>query len=191
MLHRVVRCSFYSISKTFFMTLAFSTAINGSLSFFVEKILNSLVNEELIKVSDYRNYCKEYDERHLITNYTLGNKNHTIRKDEHNRWRPGMLIHFAIGNRTKKRYQFAPVVKCVSTQTIQIKWIGTFINIGIDEKPYLTFNTAASWSMGLKNDYSKICELSKNDGFDNLQGFLNYFNTDFTGKLIHWTNLKY
>ncbi|MFI5142060.1 MAG: hypothetical protein ACHQII_06855, partial [Bacteroidia bacterium] len=34
-------------------------------------------------------------------------------------------------------------------------------------------------------------QLAYNDGFDNVEAFLNYFKDGFTGKLIHFTDLKY
>ena len=29
------------------------------------------------------------------------------------------------------------------------------------------------------------------DGFDSIEDFFKYFTNDFTGKIIHWTDLKY
>ena len=31
-----------------------------------------------------------------------GVKKHSIREDRHNRWKPGMIIHFATGMRTER-----------------------------------------------------------------------------------------
>jgi hypothetical protein len=33
--------------------------------------------------------------------------------------------------------------------------------------------------------------IARKDGFDTLEDFLDWFSEDFTGKLIHWTDLKY
>lgn len=33
--------------------------------------------------------------------------------------------------------------------------------------------------------------IAKNDGFDSLADFLTWFNKDFTGRIIHWTDKKY
>jgi hypothetical protein len=33
--------------------------------------------------------------------------------------------------------------------------------------------------------------LSVNDGFDSVDDFFEWFNEDFAGKIIHWTDLKY
>src|SRR5699024_2081987 len=63
-------------------------------------------------------------------------KIHTIRHDEKDRWKPGMKIHPIINNRTKNRFQFAPVVECQSVQKIKIKRgrLGSTIRVEIDDK---------------------------------------------------------
>jgi hypothetical protein len=33
--------------------------------------------------------------------------------------------------------------------------------------------------------------IARHDGFDSVNDFLDWFSEDFTGKLIHWTDLKY
>ena len=37
----------------------------------------------------------------------------------------------------------------------------------------------------------QIEQLAKNDGFDSVQDFFNWFNEDFNGRIIHWTDFKY
>ena len=37
----------------------------------------------------------------------------------------------------------------------------------------------------------QVVELVQNDGFDSLDDFMAYFDTDFEGKLIHWMNFNY
>lgn len=114
-----------------------------------------------------------------------GTKLHTIREDKTNRWKPGNKIEMATGVRTKNYNCFKKSV-CVSTQTIEIKHgriydvnSGDFllgIRILID---------------GKELDSLKINGLAKNDGFVDIIHFANWFNTDFYGKIIHWTHLKY
>jgi len=36
-----------------------------------------------------------------------------------------------------------------------------------------------------------INHLAKNDGFEGIEDFFKWFNEDFKGKIIHWTNYKY
>lgn len=38
---------------------------------------------------------------------------------------------------------------------------------------------------------SEMIKLAHNDGFDLLYQFIEWFNKDFEGKIIHWTNFKY
>lgn len=170
------------------MTLAFSQALNGKLTHFPEKILNGLVNNELIKVSVYRDCVDTYLSKVNISRFAVPNKIHTIRRDEKNKWKPGNNIHFVIHNRTKSRYQFAPVVPCVSTQEILITWYWDEENPNggwIDPEVTVDFR--------LLED-EEINQLAINDGFINATQFLEYFksvSTDFVGKIIHWTDKKY
>lgn len=109
-----------------------------------------------------------------------GTKIHTIREDKPNRWKAGNKIHFATGVRTKKYNQFK-LGKCVSVQQIEI--------------------TRPIWSEYLNDAVVKIDgktltqeqqqQLAYNDGFSNLLSFWLWFNEDFKGKIIHWTDFKY
>ncbi len=40
-------------------------------------------------------------------------------------------------------------------------------------------------------DKDEIHRLANKDGFYNILEFFNWFNTDFDGQIIHWTDLKY
>ena len=109
-------------------------------------------------------------------------KIHTIRKDEKNLWYPGRKFHMVIFNRTKKRFQFAPVLECVSVQKICI--IRNFlinkikvIRVFVDHKEL---------------DFYERRRLSYNDGFNSINDFFRFFDQkDFTGKIIHWTDFLY
>lgn len=41
------------------------------------------------------------------------------------------------------------------------------------------------------NGTDLIEKIAINDGFDSVDDFFSWFKDDFTGKIIHWTNLKY
>ena len=165
------------------MTLAFSQAINGKLTHFPEKILNGLVNNELIKVSEYRDCKNEYKNHVLINNFTVEDKIHTIRRDEKNKWKVGNKIHFVIYNRTPQRYQFAPIVPCVSVQPIKIKyWYQKCTDL---------FNEPSVYVGGIELSIAQTELLAINNGFKNSEDFFEYFNIDFVGKIIHWTDTKY
>lgn len=110
-------------------------------------------------------------------------KIHTIRQG--NRWKAGMKIHPVINNRNKNRFQFAPVMECVSVQEIEI-YKGIIL---IDNKVFYD-----EWISKHCPDRSKLNFISKlaiNDGFPSVEAFFQYFNTDFTGQIIHWTDLNY
>jgi hypothetical protein len=113
-----------------------------------------------------------------------GIKIHTIREDQLNRWHAGRSIQMATGVRTKHYNQFnankPKLQKCISTQQIVIK--------------YHSFHKISGPSVkvdGKSLTALQIHELAVADGFDNIDQFFDWFNTDFTGKIIHWTNKRY
>lgn len=163
------------------MTLAFTTEINGKPTNFVKKILKSLLVDLNMTITD-----KRY-QLHIFDYTRFESKIHTIREDKSNRWKAGNKIHFVINNRTKNRFQFAPVLLVKSIQKIKIEWI--------EKNNYGLFN-----SRGVKVfidnvnvvNYDNIIDgLVKNDGFENRVEFFEYFSEDFEGKIIHWTDFKY
>ena len=110
-----------------------------------------------------------------------GTKIHTIRKDPHGRWKPGRKIHLATGVRTKHYEQFRSGV-CVSTQEIYIKWCSRHGHWMGDT---LTFVDGTA----VKSDI--IEQIAINDGFESVQDFFAWFSEDFSGKIIHFTDLRY
>lgn len=109
-------------------------------------------------------------------------KLHTIRAG--NRWEAGMDIHFAINPRSKNYFQFAPVIPCVSVQEIEIIHTGYSPNT-----PAVYIHNGKSLMNPLS--YSEIETLAQNDGFDSVEQFFAWFNKDFKGQLIHWSNHTY
>ena len=170
------------------MILPFSTQMNGKPTYFVEKIWQSLNHFQLVNVEEFFKFLDQLEPKKMIDLKYLDNqfghkdkgKCHTIREDKNDRWQPGTKIDFFINCRQKDMFRFAPRIPVVSTQTIEIIADNfEFMNdyqIKIDGK-LLSFD--------------EQLELALNDGFDCLLHFFLYFNTDFTGKLIHWTDLKY
>lgn len=171
------------------MTLAFSTKwpkhmpanMAGQPTRFMEKITENLLRDQLIKIpkQDWGLYWKY----HEFPNYVVGSekqKRHSIRRDEHNRWKPGMDIHFVINNRTPWRFQFAPIVKCTGTQKVVICYKDQDGLTMAEPRVYID-------NVWLAN----VEQLAINDGFNSVEDFFAWFNTDFTGKIIHWTDLKY
>lgn len=163
------------------MTLSFKTKINNVPTKFVDKIWQSLLRDGIeVNATEFSNKLTQV--LPLIGNAKIGDfhpKRHTIREDKKNIWYAGRNIHFVINNRTKYRFQFGPLVKCIAVQKIEIihtteKWRQPWVKV--DDK--LLTGT-------------EIDLLAKNDGFESTKLFFEYFNQTFAGKIIHWTNLKY
>jgi hypothetical protein len=112
-------------------------------------------------------------------------KRHTIREDKKDRWKAGMIIDFFINTRTKDMFRFAPRVPVLSIQDFEIIYKTAKVEIYIDDKLYSTYCQRE------KKYDNKMLVLAQNDGFDTVEEFLQFFNKDFKGKLIHWTNLNY
>ena len=112
-------------------------------------------------------------------------KIHTIREDKADLWKPGRKIHPVVFNRTKDRFQFAPVLECKSVQRIEVIYAESNNHkpkVIIDENIF--YNTLAGINKGME-------KLARNDGFDSAGDFFRFFNKDFTGKIIHWTDFHY
>lgn len=166
------------------MTLAFSQELNGNKTYFINKIWKSLVDNDISPLHSYQKYLYLYDNKFGdVWDFGVGlpAKIHTIREDKANRWKEGNMIHFVINNRTKDRFQFAPVVFCTGVQKIEIKY-NDYPVVIIDNRPLYISN---------KEDYSILHKLAQNDGFETIEEFFGYFNKDFKGKIIHWTNFEY
>ena len=43
----------------------------------------------------------------------------------------------------------------------------------------------------LRNASFTVENIARNDGFDSINEFFDFFDKDFSGKIIHWTDKKY
>ena len=143
---------------------------------------------------------------HFQTKIETGTKIHTIREDKTNRWKKGNIIHFATGVRTKS-YNCFKIGKCVSIQEIEIKYFEgykypriciyttteTSIKNGWGLFPFYFFYDDDDWRGEQEKKHHKVLLdlLAKNDGFDTFDDFCKWFNADFEGKIIHWTDFSY
>ncbi len=181
-------------------------------------------NQKINIYSEFEKYSKEYENKSpksvdwLFSGIeTASPKDHTIRnlspkfkalvtqsvesgvfkiKTETENFVTGTKIHFIINNRTKNRFQFAPIVPVVSRQFLVIKYVDfspqpiiLFFNDNgeVDfTKPCLNLDPCNHFEYTTKLD-----EIAKSDGFDSWEDFLQYFNTDGTYKMIHWTKKTY
>ncbi len=177
-------------------------SLKGEQTVFVPQILNSLYHNGLItsdQITDYE--CKYYDITDLQFICSERKKPHTIRADKKNRWHAGRDIHFKIWQGVpyhSDTFQFAPVVKCISTQKITIRWQFkgnekvVDVNIWNDPKGKVKSYGYVKWINDEIVQQSYMVEqLAINDGFRSVEHFFRWFNEDFTGKLIHWTDLRY
>lgn len=131
----------------------------------------------------------------------LAPKLHTIRKDQYNRWKPGMMIDFYINARRKCAFRFAPRVPVKSLQKITFTWkdstsfshfLGTAIDrVCVIEVDGRFYGDAYFYQGKLVSGTYTLEPLATNDGFDTVQEFFDWFHEDFSGKIIHWTDLKY
>lgn len=164
------------------MTLAFSTqwpermgALANQPNFFVSKTWASIIKS--INEMPVQELIKTFQELDGLTRnriYTVKPKKHTIRAGH--RWHAGMKINPVINNRTKDRFQFTPVIECKCVQDIEIKWAHSLVWVYVD---------------GDRINEATARSLAFNDGFDSMEDFFAYFNTDFKGQIIHWTDLRY
>lgn len=167
------------------MQLNFKTHIKGKANYFVYKILFGLYYNSIIHRYKKVFFEKEYYARTLenIPVFKI-KKIHTIREDKNNRFKPGTKLQLVIFPYQKgKRLQFAPTIVCTSTQQIIIKY---FYNGKTEQFDLPTVLIDCKEIKG-----KQLLALANNDGFDTVEDFFAYFKTDFTGKIIHWTNFKY
>ncbi|UOY07748.1 hypothetical protein L0P88_04155 [Muricauda sp. SCSIO 64092] len=197
------------------MTLGFSTHwpkdmpdhLAGELTLFPDKILESLKGVVDFYYYDYAcgelpiGFNSNIDDIPDIEEITP--KIHTIRfltERQAELWsRPKRVIHFVINNRTKNRYQFAPVVFVKGVQKIKIEHSKSnppIVRVNIDGFTYWTGNPFDRYMSG---SYPMVA-LANNDGFEQVEDFFAYFTQEAIawqsalGKepyIIHWTDLKY
>ena len=166
------------------MILPFSTNINGKETFFVQKIWGSLKSKCNLKDFIDETPTKFFASFEVSKN--LKPKLHTIREDKNDRWKIGTLIHFYINARQKNMFRFAPVLPVVSIQKIEIKMIG--FSDGF--RPWVKIDDKLFYDVAEKLK-PQMLQFAQNDGFDTIEDFFNYFDKDYLGKIIHWTDLKY
>tara|TARA_R110000822_G_scaffold14427_6_gene50814 strand:+ start:10931 stop:11452 length:522 start_codon:yes stop_codon:yes gene_type:complete len=158
--------------------------LEGKPTYFPEKILTSLI-ESRIQLNwqmfgEAKNIAKipPYE----FSNGAFKPKHHTIRENKKGRYSNNVVLQPFIWTNKPYRspqFYFSPNFKCVSTQIIQI------------------IHSGEKWRMpwvmvdGFIMTAPEIEVIAHNDGFDSTKDFFKWFDTDFTGDIIHWTNLKY
>lgn len=120
-----------------------------------------------------------------------GVKIHTLRVDPNNRWIPEKIIHMATGVRT-------PQYNCFKEDTCK----------GI-EYAFMSYYPANGHGLEISLGRTHYCDnyiyydtkeiLAKNDGFENVESFEDWFIRDLMYKehnsqlykIIHWTDFRY
>lgn len=167
------------------MKLSFGTTVNNQPNYFIEKIWRGLLNGPANLEESYISYQGRHLEKFggFWDGENFGEflepKIHTIRKDTENKWREGMEIQLVIRQHERDEFQFAPVVKCLGVQRIQIDYSHT-----INDGPAVFIDYQLL-------DKETLAALAVNDGFGTVADFFYYFNEEFSGNLVHWTPLKY
>lgn len=157
------------------MNLPFTLYINDKPNFFVEKIWKGLLSNGLADENQLLTYQEKY--KNLTTqiwnnDILLKPKIHTIRRGE--RWSTGMEIAPVVeGN--NGQFEFTPKIICLSVQEIHVSYKKGF-QVSIDGK-----------ILGQK----ELKKLVINDGFEDISEFKLYFNDEFSGQIVHWTNFNY
>lgn len=114
-----------------------------------------------------------------------GSKIHTIRKDDKNRWKPGMTMHMYTGGRFSKEYREFAKKECVSTQEIFMTYYNGLLEITVDDTYLFGHQERTNFAIS--------------DGFESWDAFKQYWipvlNADperkYKGKVIHWTKFWY
>lgn len=121
-----------------------------------------------------------YSKESFVEDIKNGIKIHTIRADPKRRWKVGMSIQQWRGNPRNVRqnpYHFANAI-CKGIQEIRI------FNI-FNDRDGVIIN-------GVLLTPDQIERLAKNDGFESVDEFWDWFSMkDFVGVIIHFTDLKY
>jgi hypothetical protein len=176
------------------MILPFSTQMNGKPTYFIERIWEGLLRNIFKDDTEYQLYLDSHknrfgkywdwfpDEHTRLENPKI----HTIREDKNDRWHAGKMIDFFINCRQKNMFRFAPVLPVVSVQKVEIIWVGFSDSF----RPWVKIDGKSIYTLD-QIDKEKMLQLAQNDGFDTIEDFFAYFNEDFQGKIIHWTDLRY
>ena len=168
------------------MILSFSTHLKGKPTMFTNKIVKTMWQHYSLQMK-YLALSRKLPEYYVFEDLTifqeekLKPKLHSIREDKKGRWKTNTMIDFFIYTRQKNMFRFAPFIPVVSIQKIEIIYDKNF---GKSIFPTIIID-------GNKLHPEKVDELAQNDGFDTVEEFLQFFNKDFKGKIIHWTDFNY
>lgn len=148
-------------------------------------------------------------------------KLHTFREDKHDRWKEGISIQmvyrgpkYSIIDHFNKG--IPELEKCKGTQRTTISWFeeNNVVELPNEEeyegewtdligKASIEGKITTEECFQINDKYVSFfidgfCQtlnesrvIAGNDGFNSIDDFFAYFNKDFSGKIIHWTDLRY
>lgn len=164
------------------MTLGFKQKFPwGEPTNFREKILAGVGRKEVTVSTSLHTSIPQFHTGYEITESSFKPKIHTFRSDPTNRWKAGRkieMVYRGAGYKILDHFNkgIPELEKCVSVQSIVITNHPSWLDIVIDDKP-------------MKEDV--INQIVQNDGFDSFDSFCKWFKKDFSGKIIHFTDLRY
>lgn len=168
----------------------------GQPNYFPEKIIYGLdlsipkkctLNDLLAEVTNPTDV--EFIAGATNPHYGHAPKLHTIRQDRHNRWRAGRKIHPVINNRSKNQFQFAPSFDCTGVQQIEIDY-SLYSIMPDNPAPIVVIDGSHFYNPKIGIDKG-MAQLAQNDGFESIDQFFAWFNNNYKGGIIHWTDLRY
>jgi len=119
----------------------------------------------------------------FVPKILAGTKIHTLRTDATNRWQAGRKMHMYTGRYTATDRQFVKEAECVSVQYISLFAVVDLIcTSNLIDGEIILERTLSD---------KEALEFARNDGFDTLEDFWQWFTTTQTLKLIHWTDKRY
>lgn len=165
------------------------TKLKGAPTYFREKILLG-AGYGVIRLLEGKDKIVKPSSIQLQAIAKIGNINpklHTLRADPHDRWKAGRkieMVYRGAGYKILSHFNkgIPELEKCVSTQKVEIKYG--------DKKVYGFYGVIVAIDGRILNEDERRV-LAINDGFDSLDHFYRWFNKDFTGKILHFSNLRY
>lgn len=160
----------------------------GTPTYFIEKIWNSFDNDYID--NNFTDWMDDEKYDFNVDAIDMQQKLHTIRKGS--RWKVGDKIHFQIWTGKPYRskvFRFAPIINAKSVQEIKIIAYTENVaaSIRVDGKLLGFFHPNSE----NHHKYPELNYLAINDGFEDVKSFFKWFDKDFEGHIIHWTDLKY
>lgn len=137
-------------------------------------------------------------------------KLHTMRLDPHNRWKAGRkieMVYRGAGYKILDHFNkgIPELEECVSVQDIRINFgppdnhtntayeLSRLCKISIGDGLFWIGYVLKNGEnvCALRTDREKIEMLAHNDGFANSNDFFRWFKKDWSGFILHWTDLRY